>query len=108
MLDYTIYLDGNILNKSDYAKLDDFTIVERLGSDGNNGIATSFTGDFEFSGAAYDIIKSQLACNDYPSTTSIPFVVRAIPGPKVTTKSRKFFDDLGKFATDEGASGWRV
>jgi aspartyl-tRNA synthetase len=32
-------------------------------------------------------------------------VVRAIPGPKVATKSRKYFDDLTKFAIDEGASG---
>ena len=32
-------------------------------------------------------------------------VVRAIPGPKTVSKSRKFFDDLGKFAIDEGASG---
>jgi aspartyl-tRNA synthetase len=32
-------------------------------------------------------------------------VVRAIPGPKTLSKSRKFFDDLGKFAIDEGASG---
>ena len=32
-------------------------------------------------------------------------VVRAIPGPKVATKSRKYFDDLTKFAIDEGANG---
>ncbi len=32
-------------------------------------------------------------------------VVRAIPGPKVAAKSRKYFDDLTKFAVDEGASG---
>ncbi len=32
-------------------------------------------------------------------------VVRAIPGPKTISKSRKFFDDLGKFAIEEGASG---
>ena len=32
-------------------------------------------------------------------------VVRAIAGPKVASKSRKYFDDLTKFAIDEGASG---
>lgn len=33
------------------------------------------------------------------------FVVRAIPGPKLLAKSRKYFDDLTKFAIDEGANG---
>jgi len=33
------------------------------------------------------------------------FVVRAVPGPNVATKSRKYFDDLTKFAIDEGANG---
>lgn len=33
------------------------------------------------------------------------FVVRAIPGPKLLSKSRKYFDDLTKFAIDEGANG---
>ena len=104
MLDYTIYLDGNILNKSDYAKLDDFTIVERLGSDGNNGIATSFTGDFEFSGAAYDIIKSQLACNDYPSTTSIPFVIQVIckGEPKTVFDGRIYGSDVSYCVNTKG------
>jgi len=32
-------------------------------------------------------------------------VVRAIPGPKIATKSRKYFDDLTNFAINEGASG---
>jgi aspartyl-tRNA synthetase len=32
-------------------------------------------------------------------------VVRAIPAPGAATKSRKFFDDMIKFAIDEGASG---
>ncbi|MFK7968247.1 MAG: aspartate--tRNA ligase [Rickettsiaceae bacterium] len=32
-------------------------------------------------------------------------VVRAVPGSKVAAKSRKYFDDLTKFAIDEGASG---
>jgi aspartyl-tRNA synthetase len=32
-------------------------------------------------------------------------VVRAIPAPKASSKSRKFFDDMTKFAIDEGASG---
>jgi aspartyl-tRNA synthetase len=32
-------------------------------------------------------------------------VVRAIPAPEACAKSRKFFDDLTKFAIDEGASG---
>ncbi len=32
-------------------------------------------------------------------------VVRAIPGFKVVSKSRKFFDELGNFAIEEGASG---
>ncbi len=32
-------------------------------------------------------------------------VVRAIPGPKVASKSRKYFDDLTKFAINEGANG---
>lgn len=32
-------------------------------------------------------------------------VVRAIPAPGTATKSRKFFDDMIKFAIDEGASG---
>jgi len=32
-------------------------------------------------------------------------VVRAIPAPAAATKSRKFFDDMIKFAIDEGASG---
>lgn len=32
-------------------------------------------------------------------------VVRAIPGPNVTTKSRKYFDDLTNYAISEGASG---
>jgi len=33
------------------------------------------------------------------------FVVRAIPGPKLLSKSRKYFDDLTKFAINEGAKG---
>jgi len=33
------------------------------------------------------------------------FVVRAIPGPKLLSKSRKYFDDLTKFAINEGANG---
>ena len=33
------------------------------------------------------------------------FVVRAIPGPKLLSKSRKYFDDLTKFAIKEGAKG---
>ena len=32
-------------------------------------------------------------------------VVRAIPAPATASKSRKFFDDLTKFAIDEGAGG---
>ena len=32
-------------------------------------------------------------------------VVRAIPGPKVSVKSRKYFDDLVEFAVDSGADG---
>ena len=32
-------------------------------------------------------------------------VVKAVPGSKVAAKSRKYFDDLTKFAIDEGASG---
>lgn len=32
-------------------------------------------------------------------------VVRAIPAPRGSAKSRKFFDDMTKFAIDEGASG---
>lgn len=32
-------------------------------------------------------------------------IVRAIPGPNVTTKSRKYFDDLTNYAISEGASG---
>lgn len=32
-------------------------------------------------------------------------VVRAIPAPGAATKSRKFFDDMIKFAIDEGSSG---
>lgn len=32
-------------------------------------------------------------------------VVRAVPGPNVAGRSRKYFDDLAKFAMDEGASG---
>ncbi len=33
------------------------------------------------------------------------FVVRAIPGPKLLSKSRKYFDDLTKFAINEGVNG---
>ena len=32
-------------------------------------------------------------------------VVRAIPAPNTSTKSRKFFDDMVRFAIDEGAGG---
>lgn len=32
-------------------------------------------------------------------------IVRAIPAPNSATKSRKFFDDMVKFAIDEGAGG---
>ena len=32
-------------------------------------------------------------------------IVRAIPAPNVASKSRKFFDDMIKFAIDEGAGG---
>lgn len=32
-------------------------------------------------------------------------IVRAIPAPKSASKSRKFFDDMNKFAIDEGAKG---
>jgi aspartyl-tRNA synthetase len=32
-------------------------------------------------------------------------IVRAIPAPQAASKSRKFFDDMNKFAIDEGAKG---
>lgn len=32
-------------------------------------------------------------------------IVRAIPAPKSASKSRKFFDDMNKFAIEEGAKG---
>ncbi len=32
-------------------------------------------------------------------------IVRAIPAPQAASKSRKFFDDMNKFAVDEGAKG---
>ena len=49
-----------------------------------------------FAGSTFTVFKDNIEKG---------FVVRAIPGPKLLSKSRKYFDDLTKFAINEGANG---